>query len=608
MPGPVFGEICADGARVALIGGGDARENDEAAKALRRMTMAFAKSRPPGGLTAPLTWPLVVQLALTFDGHGSHGSWHPGPKLAAWTREEAARRSGTPSVVVPFALPPGLQPRPYQVQGASQIAAAGKFLLLDEPGTGKTVTTILGLRWREHNSQWALDSQPRGDTDSHAITDSREAPALFPLVIIVPAWEVADGWAREMARWAPDWPAPVMYAGPDRMRILAENPDIILTTYATARIDAPSAEGPLAKLKAAAVVADEFHYLKNPDAKRSLAARRIAEHASVFVGLSGTSVTRDTGDIFPALAAMDPGAWTSRERFVKRFCERAEVDYGEVIEGLKQLAEPEFRMCMLGAMRRVAKADVLPQLPPKVYSVRRVQLPREWRRAYDTMLAQMLAELPDGGELPVMDTLAQLTRLLQLASAAADVEEVKEADPVTGEEKVRYEVTLKRPSWKAEALVRVMQERPGQQVVCFSPSAQLVKIAGAVAEDEGYTVGYVTGTDTRTHRRDYLEAFAAGRLDLMCATTGAGGTGINELAVAGTAVFLGRGWPLEESIQSEDRLHRIGQEHDCVEIIDVVAADTADERVRDKLRSKAGQFADFVKDPRIVKELLGGLQ
>jgi len=74
-----------------------------------------------------------------------------------------------------------------------------------------------------------------------------------------------------------------------------------------------------------------------------------------------------------------------------------------------------------GSYRRVAKADVLDQLPKKIYSVRHVDLPDEWRKAYREMETDMLATLPDGGELPVFSTLAQLTRLLQMASSAFDV-------------------------------------------------------------------------------------------------------------------------------------------------------------------------------------------
>ena len=41
-------------------------------------------------------------------------------------------------------------------------------------------------------------------------------------------------------------------------------------------------------------------------------------------------------------------------------------------------------------------------------------------------------------------------------------------------------------------------------------------------------------------------------------------------------------------------------------MIDIVARNTIDTRVRAVLRERAGQLADLVQDPRIVAELLGG--
>jgi SNF2 family DNA or RNA helicase len=92
----------------------------------------------------------------------------------------------------------------------------------------------------------------------------------------------------------------------------------------------------------------------------------------------------------------------------------------------------------------------------------------------------------------------------------------------------------------------------------------------------------------------------------MCATTGAGGVGLT-LTAAQTVVFLQRPWSLVESLQAEDRAHRIGSEiHDSIEVVDIVARDTVDTRVRAVLRERAGQLADLVQDPRIVTALLGG--
>jgi len=620
----VYGEVLADGSHIVLAVSGDDYELDRAAAALRKMTMTCEPTVPKGMLTCPLTWAAVCQLGHTFNG-GSIGQWMPGPRLRDWTLAELLRRTADPAKTAEKPLPAAsevlpavefepaaephetamveqpaastrktavnvLTPRPYQSEGAAMIGAGGKFLLFDDPGCGKTVTAILGLKARRERGR-----------------------EIFPMVIIVPSWDVGDVWARHVRTWAPEWQQEaggvmtVMYAGPDRQQLLGDDNGIFITTYATARLDAATAKGPLARLRAETVIADEAHAVKNQDSKQSHAVRRIAAHAGTFIGITGTPVTRDTADVYPLLAAMDPPSWPSREKMVKRYCMTEEDGYGEKVQGLAPLAEPEFRAILLGQYRRVAKADVLSQLPPKVYSVRRVDIPPGWRSAYDGMAAEMLAELPDGEEVQVMSVLAQLTRLGQLASSACDVEVTLEADPVTGEEKKRYDVTLRAPSWKADALLVILAERPGQHVVVFTVSRQLAVIAGQACEQAGHRTGYILGGQAKGARKDAIDAFQAGKLGVIIATAGAGSLGIT-LTAAGTAVFLQRSWQLDQAIQAEDRLHRIGQRNDCVEIIDVIARDTVDDRVRELLRVKGGQLADLVRDARIARELLGGIR
>jgi SNF2 family DNA or RNA helicase len=578
MTAGVYADLTKDGKSVVLEVNGDDYELDQAAKALRMLTPLLKPTDPKGGLVCPATWAAVTQLAVSFNGHPDVGKWMPMPRLKEWIMGEFLRRNVPPAQPYIPNLPEGLTPRSYQLDAAAWIARSGKFLLFDDPGVGKTVSAILGLKQRVIEED------------------------IFPMVIIVPSWDVGDVWARHIAAWAPEWPEPIMYSGPGRFL----HDGIHITTYATARIDAPDVKGPLAKLKPAAVVADEVHYIKNESAKQSRAVRRIAAHASTFVGLSGTPVTRDTGDVYPVLAAMEPDSWPDRHRFVKRYLSTEDTGYSEDVTGLNMLREPEFRTALAGQYRRVAKADVLSELPPKVHSTRQVDLPPEWRKAYKGMEDDMLAELPDGQELEVMSVLAQLTRLSQFASSATDVEVTEEADEY-GEIKRHYKVTLRNPSWKIDAMHGVLEERPGQQFVVFAESRQLIDIAGESLTSKGYRCGFITGAASKKDRAADIDAFQAGECDVMLATSGAGSLGIT-LTAAGTAVFLQRSWQLDKAIQPEDRLHRIGQEHDMVEIIDIIAKDTVDDRVRELLRVKGGHLGQLVKDPRIVRELLGGLK
>lgn len=569
----IHGELTADGKTIVLI------PTDAAIRsvlpALKLATPLMSKSKPEGAILVPATWAAVVQLA-----HMLGPAWRPGPRLIEWTQAAMMTRA-----VLPAALkvtpPEGRMPRAYQIEGALMIGATGRDLLFDEQGTGKTITTILG------------------------IVERAEVATVRPVVCVVPA-SVVDNWVREWGIWAPTWRAVAWRGTPVKRRALAGTADVYVVGYDTASNDARDKDGPLVKLAPNALVVDECHLIKSPHAMRSLAVRRLAKRVTgAYVALSGTPITHHPGDLWPALEGLEPLAYPSGDRFKERYCLSERGDYKTTIIGLDPAREPEFRASLLGQHRRVAKADVLQQLPPKVYSVREVELPPVWRKAYDQMENQMIAALPDDQELSVMDTLAQLTRLSQLACAPCDVTVTYELAEV-GEDKQHVSVKMKAPSWKVDALLEVLAERPGSPVVAFAPSRQLMVLAGQAAEAAGLSVGYVMGGQTQAERTKTVEHFQAGKYDLLCATTQAGGVGLT-LTAAGTVVFLQRPWSLVEALQAEDRCHRIGSEiHDSIEIIDIIASDTVDSRVREVLHEKAAQLSDLVQDPRIIAQLLGG--
>lgn len=580
MPSTIHAELTAGGDQIVLIAAGPIEDVAHAAKQLGQATPLFKQSDPKGALLCPATWPAAVQLAAIYGA-----GWHPGPRLRDWIGQQAGRRIEARPTSLDVPIPDGLTPRAYQVAGAQLIAATGRALIFDEPRTGKTITTILGLAQLEFE---------------------RWAGSMPPILVICPA-SVVDPWVEEFGRWAPYWKTVAWRGSPAKRRGLIGHADVYVTSYDTARADAGDTNprrSPLIQLDPRALVADECHLIKSPKAARTKAVQRLSRNVKAFVALSGTPISHHPADLWPTLTCLAPGAWPARERWVNRYCTTGTSDYGESILGLHPGTEPEFRLAIHGQQRRVARADVMDQLPPKVYSVRTVELPPEYRKAYDALENEMLAELPDGQEVSVMDVLAQLNCLSALACAAADVEVTFELDEATGEEKRHQHVELKAPSWKVDALLEILEERPGDPVAAFAPSAQLMRLSGQAAAAAGKRVGYIIGGQSQAERTRNRLAFQAGQLDLICCTTGAGGVGIT-LSAAGTLVFLQRPWSLIESIQAEDRGEGAPAARGT-EIIDIVAANTVDTRRRSVLRERAGQLADLVKDPRIVAQLLGG--
>jgi hypothetical protein len=349
----------------------------------------------------------------------------------------------------------------------------------------------------------------------------------------------------------------------------------------------------------------------NATTKQSGAAGKIARVVDYIFLMSGTPITRDVTGFWRACTLLDIRSFPDQERYAFRYADRTPRDYGKPnVEGLTTVNRQEFYTMMQGTMRYVSKRDVLKDLPDKTYVTRAVNIPPAYRVAYDEMESDMLAHIPDTDEpLPVMSTLAQMQRLTQLASSACDVEiemvlDEKEGSLTYGEMVPHYKVSMREPSWKVDELMAVMEESGGEPILCFAPHTQLVNLAGKRAEKAGYRVAYITGQVNTRNKDRARHAFQAGELDLLCANVTAGGVGLT-LTRSHTAVFLERPAAFWQADQAEDRIHRTGQT-EPVSIIDIVAVNTIESRVRELMKNKAGQLGDLVRDPRIVRSFLGG--
>ncbi len=602
----VYGELDETGQRILVSCDGDDIDLNQCAAVLRNLTPAFNPTGDQRVMSVPLSWTAATQLAHGFPGLTPASlRWVPGPMLSEWLIAEIIRRSCEGDFT---GKPPVLEPMKHQRAAAVAIGMNGRYLLADDMGTGKTLSYLMGLA--------ELESRNR---------------TPWPALVVLPAG-VVDTFCEEVPKFYPDWKA-VAYRGAGRQRYLKSNAQLLVMGYETMRNDVGTGDkpGPLLKFRAGTVVYDETHYLCNYGSLQSRMARRLAKHVPNVVAGSGTPITRNVAGFWPVLNSMYPESYPDRGRYKGHYClSRGQARYGDgdnEITGLDPVREPEFRVVMQGVFRRVAKEDVL-DLPPKTYSRRYVEVPPAWRAAYDQMEADMLAELPDSlTPLEAQVAIVKMMRLRQLACSACDVEVTREIEqnprsPRFGEEVEHTMVTLKEPSWKGSALVDILDElhegegdfdglgrRHGhvtgsRPVITFAESAQLVRVAGAMAEKRGYAVGFIDGSVSHADRTDIRLAFQANKLDLLGVTTGAGGAGLN-LTAADTVVFLAPPWGYVPRAQAEDRAYRMGQTKP-VQVIDIIAKNTVESRVLARLREKAGALADLVQDRRIVESFLGG--
>jgi SNF2 family DNA or RNA helicase len=654
--GILTGRVSGTEMRINVVGGD--WQKDEVAKALRHLTVLPRKTKDgTGELSLPLTWAVVTQCARLAEQRGFR--WSPGPDLNEWIAAEFAKRftEYTQAEDLKFDIT-SLErtPMTHQLSGAYVGAVNQRFFFGDAAGTGKTMTALLTIAELDARG---LDPWPVFVVTPASVVDPwlEELQACFPdwaftayrgakrrnlssrYQVYVMSWDVfrrdmfpADKADCERCGHRIEWTkahqkAYEIFQGKgsrkgeekakaDKLVLHHDCPKILPSKgYSVYRpIDTDKHELPplIDFLVPRTLVLDEAHALCNTKTKQSVAAKRCARIAEYAFPMSGTPITRNVGGFWTAMNVLDIRSFPDQERFQERYCDRSTRDYGRPeVEGLTSVNREEFYVLMQGTMRRVAKQDVLKDLPDKTYSTRVVEIPPGHRAAYDEMEEDMIAHIPDTDEpLPVMNTLAQMQRLTQLASSACDVEiemvlDEKADSPTCGEMVPHYKVTMREPCWKVDELMRLKQDEYNDEpLLVFAPHTQLVNIAGARAEKMGYKVGYITGAKSSKQKTQTRLAFQAGELDMLCANTSAGGVGLT-LHRAHTSVFLERSYAFWKEDQAEDRTHRAGQTEQ-VHIIDIVAVNTIESRVRETLKDKAAQLADLVRDPRIVRSFLGG--
>jgi len=435
---------------------------------------------------------------------------------------------------------------PFQWGGVRYALDARRVFLADEQGLGKTVEALATL----------------------------EADNAFPAVVVCPA-SLKLNWEREASKWLPHRSIAVVHG---RVAVPPTG-DITILNY---EIVAAHREA-LARLRPRALVVDESHLCKNPQAKRTQAVRRLSEAVApdaLRLALTGTPVLNHADELISQLRVLGRlDDFGSGARFKRQF--RGQLSEERLHWHLR-------RRCFV----RRLKSEVLPQLPAKRQVVVPVPLDneREYRLAEEDVIAWLREQPLDLRELDARvaaatraERLAQLTTLQRLAARG------------------KLHAAL---AWIHDFLAS------GEPLVVF---ARHVEVQIAVLERFPHAL-HILGSDAIGERDDAVRAFQNPEgPQLLVAATRVASQGIT-LTRASNVAFLELEWTPAMHDQAEDRLHRIGQ-RDAVTAWYLLAAETIDEMMARVIDRKRGLIAAVTDGRRldgdglvesVVKELRAG--
>lgn len=493
----------------------------------------------------------------------------------------------------------GFRMMPHQQTAVAFMAHSRQSLIADEMGAGKTVEGVMALE----------------------LLDALGEPA-YPALVIPPN-SVKSVWESEFHEWAPDRRVAVIGGGAAKRRKLLEDPDYDvyvmnweavrlhsrLAPYGSIRLKRCEACGgaddavkptscevhnrELNEMGLVSVLADEAHKLKNPKAKQTRAAWA-AGHVGGAVNryaFTGTPIASTPDDLWSIMHFLAPEEFPSRNKFIDRYCMVSWGLFGGLeVVGIRPEHRDEFFSVLHPRMRRVTKAEVLKDLPPKVRQVRLVDMSPKQAKAYKAMSDDMIVRL-ESGVMVAPSPLTRAIRLMQFSSAYCEV------DP-------NGDVQMTKPSNKVEALLELLDELGKEKLVVAAESRKLIMLANAELEEAGYKTRLIVGGMSDEARAATVAAFQEGDAQVCLMTIGAGGIGLT-LNAARVMCFLQRSWSMILNLQAEDRVHRIGSEvFDSVEIIDLVSPGTIEEEQVQAIADKMARMDEVTQDAENMRTQL----
>ena len=442
---------------------------------------------------------------------------------------------------------------PYQEEGAMHLAFGRRAMLADDMGLGKTIQAIAA---------------------SALLKEMRD---IQTAVVICPA-SLKHQWAREIRRFT-SLSVTVVEGNLEARRDLYRDSSFFkIINYELVRFDMDE----LLKLRPDLIILDEAQRIKNWRAKTAMMVKSLPSRYA-FV-LTGTPLENRIDELYSIFQFLDPRILGPLWHFNDRFYELEKRESGTYkVLGYKNI--DELRALIKPYVLRRTRDEVLKDLPERVdnnFFVEMTDPQWEAYKVFQETVAQLLSKskrrplTPKEHEILLMSLIKM--RLICNALALHD----KEIAP-NDREKTAPKLT------EFEEILTESIASNGHKAVVFSQWANMLALTEPILERIG--LGYVklTGAVPSAKRGALIEKFFDDPNCRVFLSTDAGGVGLN-LQAASLVINLDLPWNPAVLEQRIARAHRHGQKS-SVQVINLVAKGTIEERMLDTLSAKKNVFA-----------------
>ncbi len=409
--------------------------------------------------------------------------------------------------------------RSYQEFGVKYAVHQSRTLLGDEMGLGKTIQAI-------------------------AVMAALKAAGKHHFMVVCPA-SVLINWCREIEKHSQLSVTKIHGGDEEALLNWRSNGDVAVTTYESiSNFTLPQ------RFTFDMLVVDEAHYVKNPQAQRTVAMGRLLEKAEGVLYMSGTPLVNNVDEMCFLVSCLQP-------------------EIAQQLERVKSISTAEqFRQELAPVYLRRVRSDVLKELPDLIEKEQWCVLSAAEQSMYREAVASgnLMAIRQVSWQMEKLEDSSKAMRLLEICNAAKE---------------------------------------QGRKVIVFSFFRNTLNKVHALLGDR--CLEMISGDISPARRQEIVDEFnQAQEGAVLVSQVQAGGTGLN-IQAASVIVFCEPQLTPAIENQAVSRAYRMGQTRDVL-VHRLLADDTIDERMLEILSRKQEAFDHFADESVIGESQLEAQQ
>ncbi|WP_300924883.1 DEAD/DEAH box helicase [uncultured Clostridium sp.] len=366
----------------------------------------------------------------------------------------------------------------------------------------------------------------------------------------------------------------------------------------------------LVETKQCFIIVDESNLVKNFTCKRTKNIIRIAEKCKYKLILNGTPISKNEADLFAQWYVLD---W--RVLGYKSYWSFAanHLEYSELIPGkLVRCLNVDYLAEKIAPYTYQVKKEECLDLPEKTYETIYYNLTKEQDEHYEEVANKLFFYVD---ELEP-NTIYRLFSGLQSVISGYKVDVLEETYEIIDERDVHEQMKIKKTrivgtrksdffskiedNPRIQTLLEIVKKIDDKIIIFAKYTDEINNIIKILNNTYGKDSAVAfNGKLSQKRRNENLDKFR-NESRFLVANKNCGSYGLN-LQFCNYVIYYSNDWDYGTRVQSEDRVHRIGQNKN-VHLIDICAAYTLDERIIKCLEKKENLLNAFKKEIENTKD------